>query len=110
MLLASPSVCFTNLIDYMNSLYKLQKLRSEEICLSHTTESDDFFVPAQGAIRRYIDYRLKSEKMFLSKIERKGHLAKTELFKEMYGDRDLSNPFEQGLIECNFHQQINKLV
>ena len=46
MLLSSPSVCFTNLTDYMNSLRKLHKLKCNEICLSHTTEDEDAFVAA----------------------------------------------------------------
>ena len=50
------------------------------------------------------------EKLILSKLDRKGHFSKAELFREIYGDRDLRDPFEQSLVECNFNQQLNKLV
>jgi hypothetical protein len=50
------------------------------------------------------------EKVILSLISRRGFCGKAELFGEIYGDRDLSNPFEQNLVECNFNQQLNKLV
>ena len=48
--------------------------------------------------------------MILSLISLRGFFGKAELFQEIYGDRELSNPFEQSLVECNFNQQLNKLV
>ena len=50
------------------------------------------------------------EKIILSKIARKGYFSKADLFMEVYGDRDLNDPYEQILVECNFNQQLNKLV
>ena len=42
-------------------------------------------------------------------IDKTGTISKADLFKQMYGDRDLSTPIEHSLVECNFNQQLDKL-
>jgi len=78
-------------------------MRYDELCLSHSTECDEVIVPASNIIKRYIEYRLASEKKMLDCIDKTGTISKADLFKQMYGDRDLSTPYEHSLVECNFN-------
>jgi len=78
-------------------------MRYDELCLSHTTECDEVILPAPQVIKRYIEYRLASEKRMIEFIDKTGTISKADLFKQMYGDRDLSTPIERSLVECNFN-------
>ena len=56
-------------------------MRYDELCLSHTTECDEVIVPASQIIKRYIEYRLSSEKKMIECVDKTGTISKADLFK-----------------------------